>query len=241
MRRLIKDKSTALPVHVAIIPDGNGRWASGRKLPRSMGHSKGGDRIRELVKNCSSIGIRYLTIYTFSTENWKRPANEIDFLMEMLSKFLANIEKEIKGSDVRIRIIGNRSGLSEYLQQQIVHAEQYTSANNGLTLIFAINYGARDEIISAVKRAAYDVKSGAVAPDALNEELFGKYLYTAGIPEPDLLIRTGAEKRISNFLLWQMAYTELVFTDTLWPDFRKEDLIDSLTEFAARKRRFGGV
>ncbi len=241
MKRLVKNKLTVLPVHVAIIPDGNGRWASGRKLPRSTGHSEGADRIRELVKNCSAVGIRYLTIYTFSTENWKRPANEVDFLMEMLGRFLANVEKEIEGSDVRIRVIGNRSDLSEYLQRQITHAEQYTSGKNGLNLIFAINYGGRDEITNAVRRMASDVKSGAIQPDALNEELFGKYLYTAGIPEPDLLIRTGAEKRISNFLLWQMAYTEMVFTDTLWPDFRKEELIDSLTEFAARKRRFGGV
>ena len=230
-----------LPVHVAIIPDGNGRWAQKRGMPRNVGHREGSRVIKEITRYCAQLGIKYLTIYAFSTENWKRSEDEVQTLMGMLLDFLKNAEKELQGSDVRIKVIGAIEGLSQEFQREIKRVEALTLKNQGLNLQIALNYGGRDEIINAVRDIAYDIRKGSINPEGIDSSLFSKYLYTKDIPDPDLLIRTGAEKRISNFLLWQLAYTEMLFIDVLWPDFNKDHFIDAITRFAFRKRRFGGI
>jgi undecaprenyl diphosphate synthase len=230
-----------LPAHIAIIMDGNGRWAKKRGMTRSIGHREGSNTLRKIVGFCNKLGIKYLTVYAFSTENWKRPKNEVDYLMSLLLEYLRNAEKELAGQDIRIRVIGNTEGLPDEICRQIIRVMKVTEGNGGMILNIALNYGGRDEIINAVKRLARDVKSGRVCPDDIDECMLESMLYTSGVPDPDILIRTSGEKRISNFLLWQCAYTEFWYTDDLWPDFKEEHILEAIRDFQGRKRRYGGV
>ena len=228
-----------LPRHVAIIMDGNGRWAKARGLPRLAGHRRGSDAVRTVVEACREIGIPYLTLYAFSSENWKRPANEIDDLMGLLRVYLRGQLAELHANHVRLRFIGNRQGLARDIISLIDEAEAMTMANASLTLSVALNYGSHDEIVRACRRVAGEVAAGRLAVDEITEATFTRYLETADVPDPDLLIRTSGEQRLSNFLLWQLAYAELVFTDTLWPDFSRRELEVAVAEFQRRERRYG--
>ena len=230
-----------LPVHIAIIMDGNGRWAKKRGLPRSIGHREGSNNLDKIAHFCGEIGIKFLTVYAFSTENWKRPKSEVDTLMDLLLDYLKNAESHIGGRSVRIKTIGDKSVLSKEIQEQIVRVTKLTENNTGLTLNIAINYGGKDEIVHAVKELAREVAEGSIKHDSIDEAMISKRLYTKDVPDPDLLIRPGGEKRISNFLIWQSAYTEFWYTDDLWPDFKKEHIIEAIKEFQIRNRRFGGV
>lgn len=228
-----------LPVHIGVIMDGNGRWAKKRGLPRSAGHSAGADTLKKIVTECNSIGIKYITVYAFSTENWKRPKEEVDFLMNLLLDYLRNAEKTLAGENVVIRAIGSRDELSDEIREQIVKTENFTKNNTGIIMNIALNYGGREEIINGVKRAAEDLKNGVITD--IDDKTFSGYLYTANQPDPDLIIRTSGEQRLSNFLLWQACYSELWFTKKLWPDFSKKDLYEAIADFQHRGRRFGGV
>lgn len=228
-----------LPVHVAIIMDGNGRWAAARGLPRVAGHRRGVEAARRAVTAAGEIGVRYLTLFGFSSENWKRPSAEIDDLMGLLRHYLRGEIAELHRNGVRLRVIGDRAKLEPDIVTLIAKAEEMTRHNEGLTLIVALSYGSRAELTAAAREIARAAKSGTVALDAIDEAVVERHLSTAGIPDPDLLIRTSGEKRLSNFLLWQSAYTELVFIDTLWPDFTKRDLEDAIREFQRRERRYG--
>lgn len=230
-----------LPEHIAIIPDGNGRWAQKRGLPRSAGHREGSRTLKRIVLLCSGLGIKYLTVYAFSTENWARPKSEVDALMGLLLNYLRNAEKELEGNKVRIRVIGEIKGLPGELQREIKRVETLTASNTGLNLIFALNYGGKDEMVNAVKRISEAVKLGKIKTGDINKEMVSEYLYTKGIPDPDLIIRTSGEKRASNFLLWQSAYSEFWFPEVLWPDFGKAQLLEALKEYQSRKRRYGGI
>jgi undecaprenyl diphosphate synthase len=233
--------ATALPEHVAIIMDGNGRWAAKRLLPRFEGHRRGVEALRRTVRAAGDLGIRYLTVYSFSSENWSRPKSEVDDLMGLLKRFIRNDLADLHASNVRVRIIGERRGLEGEIAGLLAEAEELTAANTGLTLIVAFNYGARQEIIAAVRRMAHAAASGEIDPDAITIDSLGAELDTAGIPDPDLVIRTSGEQRLSNFLLWQAAYAELVFLPILWPDFDRAALEAAVAEFALRERRFGGL
>jgi len=230
-----------VPLHIAIIPDGNGRWAVKRGMPRSAGHRVGANTLKKIVKYCNEIGVKYLTAYVFSTENWKRPKSEIDTLMGMLLEYLQNAERELSGSNIRIRVIGDRAALSEELQREITRVEKLTEKNTGLCLVFAVNYGSHDELTQAAKNLALDVKKGRLSVDDINKEVFRKYLFTSDIPDPDLVIRTSGEMRTSNFLLWQTAYSEFWFTKVLWPDFSERHMKEAIEDFSKRNRRFGGL
>lgn len=230
-----------LPVHIAIIPDGNGRWAKKRGLPRSTGHRQGSDSLKQIVKYCAKIGIKYLTTYVFSTENWKRPKEEVDSLMNLLQEFLSRAHEELSGSNIRINVIGDTTKLSKSLSDEILKVEDMTRNNTGLQFNIALNYGGRDEIISAIKKICQDVKDGKLEVDSINEKVVSSKLYTYNIPDPDLVIRTAGEKRISNFLLWQLAYSELWISDVLWPDFTEQHLIEAINEYQKRERRYGGL
>jgi len=230
-----------LPKHIAIIPDGNGRWANSRRMPRNVGHREGTNTLKEIVKYCAEIGIEYLTIYAFSTENWKRPEGEVNSLMSLIQEFLQNAERELSGSNVQIRVIGNIFGLSENLQEEIPKVVEMTRFNTGLILNIALNYGGRDEIVNAIRQIAKEIKDNKINVNDVDEELISKKLYTYGVPDPDLLIRTGGEKRLSNFLLWQAAYTEIWCSDVLWPDFKKEHLLEAVYDYQNRERRYGGI
>ncbi len=232
-------KTEELPKHVAVIMDGNGRWAKERRLPRSMGHRAGVERVRSMVKMCDRIGIKALTIFAFSTENWARPLEEVGVLMQLLGEYLKNEMDELNENGVRFRSIGDRSALNPSLVAAIEHSEKLTENNTGLALTVAINYGARDEIFRAAKRMAE--KHAADPERELGPEDFEAELYTRELPEVDLLIRTSGEYRISNFLLYQIAYSEFYFTETYWPDFDDEEFALALRSFARRSRRFGGV
>ena len=232
-------EDTAAPVHVAIIMDGNGRWARARGLPRTAGHRRGAESVRSAVESARELGVSYLTLYGFSSENWKRPAREVDDLMGLLRLYLRREIKELKRNGVRVRVIGDRERLPADIVELIEGAESGTVVNTGLTLIVALSYGARAEITAAARRIAEDVKAGILETDAVDEDAFERYLSTSGIPDPDLLIRTSGEQRLSNFLLWQCAYAELVFVDTLWPDFSRDDFEDAILEFRRRERRYG--
>jgi undecaprenyl diphosphate synthase len=231
--------AAAVPRHVAIIMDGNGRWAQQRGLPRVAGHRRGADAVRVAVEGCRELGIAYLTLYAFSSENWKRPPAEVDDLMGLLRLYLRRELAELHRNDVRVRFIGDRSRLAGDIVSLLTEAERLTESNLSLTLVIALNYGARDEIVRAARRIAEDTAAGRVQPEQIDEALYIHYLQTADIPDPDLLIRTSGEQRLSNFLLWQSAYTELVFTATLWPDFNKQCLSDAVREFHRRDRRYG--
>jgi len=229
------------PLHVAIIMDGNGRWARARGLLRTRGHKRGADATRAVVSGAIELGISYLTLFGFSSENWRRPRDEVDDLMGLLRMYLRSEIAELHRNGIRLRVIGDRSRLARDIVTLIENAEAQTRANTALNLTVALSYGARDEITRAAKRIAAEVVAGRLDPDDIGEESFAKYLATADIPDPDLVIRTSGEKRLSNFLLWQSAYAELVFTEKLWPDFTKQDLEDAIREYCRRERRYGAA
>ena len=228
-----------LPRHVAVIMDGNGRWAKERGLPRIEGHRRGAESARAIIKAASGVGIRYLTLYTFSVENWNRPKSEVDAIMKYLAYYLKKETPELDRSNVRLEAIGQIHRLPEPVQKQLEKSRQQLSNNTGLTLVLALSYGARAEIVEASRAIAEKVQSGDLVPEEVTETMFGMHLYTSQIPDPDLLIRTSGEMRLSNFLLWQVSYAEMVVTETLWPEFRKAAFYKSLEEFAKRHRRFG--
>ncbi|OFI07720.1 ditrans,polycis-undecaprenyl-diphosphate synthase [Clostridium acetireducens DSM 10703] len=230
-----------IPKHIAIIMDGNGRWAKSRKLPRTMGHKAGVETIREIVKECSNLGVKYLTLYAFSTENWKRPKEEVSALMKLLVQYLRKEFDELNRNNVIINSIGDISKLPEICKKELILAYEKTKNNTGLVLNLALNYGGRDEIINAVIKLVEDIESKNILKEDINEEVFSKYLYTTGIPDPDLIIRPSGEQRLSNFLLWQCAYSEFWYSDIKWPDFKKEDLHKAIYDYQYRDRRFGGI
>jgi len=230
-----------LPLHIAIIMDGNRRWAAKRGLPRSAGHKEGANTLRRITRICDEIGIKYLTVYAFSTENWNRPKDEVNTLMSLLLEFLKNADKEIGGRNIRIRVIGESKGLNEDIKREIIRVTEKTKANDGLTLVIALNYGGRLEITDAVKRIIKEVNKGGLKLEDIDEKVVSSYLYTAGMPDPDLIIRPSGENRLSNFLLWQSSYSEICCSDTLWPDFSKKDLLEAIEVFNKRNRRFGGI
>ena len=232
---------SVLPTHVAIIMDGNGRWAKQRNLPRVEGHRHGVESVRTVVRAAGEAGIKYLTLYAFSVENWNRPKEEVDTLMKYLARFLKSEFAELNRNHVKLETIGQIYRLPEFVQEQLEKTESALANNNGLTLILALSYGGRTEIVEAVRDIADEVKLGRIEPAEINEKVIGDHLYTRHYPDPDLLIRTSGEMRVSNFLLWQISYSELVVTPTLWPDFRKAQLLEAIEEYARRHRRFGGV
>ncbi len=230
-----------VPRHVAIILDGNGRWAKKRMLPRNAGHVAGSKNVEKICKAAWEMGIAYVTMYAFSTENWSRPKSEVDALMKLLHQYLSDCLKTSEKNNMQVRVIGDISGLAPDLQERIRELEEFSAKNTGLHFQVALNYGSRDEIIRGVRRLAQDVQNGVVLPEKIDERLIGEYLDTKGIPDPDLMIRTSGEQRLSNYLLWQMAYTEFYFTDVLWPDFNKEELEKAVAYYQKRDRRFGGI
>jgi len=234
-------QNTNLPVHVAIIMDGNGRWAKSKGLPRVAGHREGINSVKEIVETSTKLGIKYLTLYTFSKENWKRPKSEVSALMKLLLK---TVKKEIYTmlkNNVRLKTIGNLEDLPNTTRNEIIEAMERTKNNTGLTLNLALSYSGRLEIINTIKTIAQKVKNKEILINHINENLVSEHLYTSQIPDPDLLIRTSGESRISNFLLWQLAYTEIYFTDVLWPEFRKKNLYEAVIDYQSRERRFGKV
>jgi undecaprenyl diphosphate synthase len=230
-----------VPKHIAVIMDGNGRWAREHNLPRVAGHAKGITRIREIVRAASEMGVKFLTLFAFSHENWNRPKKEISMLMRALDNFLRLELKEIEKNNIRLIIIGRQHPIPEYLKKRIANAEERTKGNKGFTLIVAFNYGSRQEIIDAIKKFTDSVINKKNKLEDLDESLFAKFLYTADIPDPDLLIRTSGEIRISNFLLWQLSYSELYFLNKYWPDFDKNDLYKAVLDYQKRERRFGNI
>ncbi|MDP6351578.1 MAG: isoprenyl transferase [Alphaproteobacteria bacterium] len=234
-------QDTPPPAHIAIIMDGNGRWATSRGLPRIAGHQRGADAVRNTVRACADLGVRYLTLYAFSSENWKRPLDEVQDLMGLLRVYLRRELERLAENGVRMRVIGERAMLDADIQDLITMAEARTRHNDRLNLTVALNYGARNEIMSAVRAIARGAAAGTIDPEQVTEADFETRLETVSIPDPDLLIRTSGERRLSNFLLWQCAYTELIFVQTLWPDFGKDDLEAAIEEFHQRERRYGGT
>jgi len=230
-----------LPRHIAIIMDGNGRWAQKRALPRSMGHRAGVEALRKVVKTCSELGIEVLTVYAFSTENWNRPKDEVGVLMTLLTEYLRKELNELHQNNVVIRTIGRIKDLPLDAQRELENSKKKTRDNTGLVLNLALNYGGRSEIIEAVKQVSGDVLSGKIGIEDIDEDVFCQHLFTGGMPDPDLLIRTSGEMRLSNFLLWQLAYTEIVIIQELWPDFEKKTLLESIKVYQKRDRRFGGI
>jgi len=230
-----------LPRHIAIIMDGNGRWAKKRGLPRVFGHRQGAKSVERIVMACAEIGVEVLTLYAFSTENWVRPKREIKALMSLLGQFLDEKLAKLKKNNIKLRTIGNIGELPEAVQKKLKRAVRETEKNSRLILNLALNYGSRPEIVRAVKQISELVKVGKLLPAQIDEKVFSQHLYTAGTPDPDLLIRTSGESRLSNFLLWQISYAEIYVTRTLWPDFRKSDLLKAIADFQHRRRRFGGI
>lgn len=230
-----------LPEHVAVIMDGNGRWAKKRGLPRITGHKSGMNTLKEIVKCSNELGIRVLTLYAFSTENWKRPRWEVDFLMRLPEEYLQKELKKLIENNILIKAMGDLEQLPDRTQRAIEKARDSTKNNTGMILNFAFNYGSRSEILNAVKNVSIEVTKGNLQPEEITETLFEKYLYTSGLPDPDLLIRPSGELRISNFLLWQAAYTELWFTRVLWPDFKKKHFLKAIYDYQKRERRFGSI
>lgn len=238
---MAEPRPSIVPEHVAIIMDGNGRWARARGLPRTMGHKKGVEAVREVVRTAGDLGISYLTLFAFSSENWRRPEAEVTDLMGLLKAFIRRDLADLHRENVRIRIIGDRENLRSDILPLLLEAEETTKGNTALTLVIAFNYGSRDEIARAMRKIAGDVQSGALSVDAITADLINDRLDTAGMPDPDLIIRTSGEERLSNFLLWQAAYSELVFVPEFWPDFTRELLMATLEKYAGRERRFGGL
>ena len=233
--------SSQIPKHIAIIMDGNGRWANERHLPRHEGHRHGVERLREIIESSSEIGIKYLTLYAFSKENWSRPKDEVNFLMKLLSSYLDAELRELQKQNIRFRMIGRLSDLPFDVQKRIKRNIDATKDNTGLTLSLALSYSGRGEIIDAVKAIAEEVSSGKITPSEIDEKLFSNFLYTKGMPDPDLLIRTSGELRVSNFMLWQISYAEIYITEKYWPDFGKEDLLQAIETYKTRERRFGNA
>ena len=238
MQELNKDR---MPKHIAIICDGNGRWAKKRLQPRTMGHRKGGFNIRDIARSCNKLGIEYVTFFCFSTENWNRPQKEVDYLMTAPLKFIGRFKKEILNGNSRIRLIGRRDRLSKEFLALFDELEEKTKDHTGIVVSLCVDYGSYDEITTAVKNIAKEYKDGTITLDDINEDLITNHLFTKGYPKLDLLIRTSGEYRISNFLLWQLAYSELYFTDVLWPDFDEAELIKAIKDYQSRDRRFGGI
>lgn len=236
MKEIDPDK---LPQHIAIIMDGNGRWAERHAMGRVLGHRKGAESVRVVVRTCRRIGISCLTLYAFSMENWLRPKAEVRALLQLLKEYLVNEVQEMMDQDIRLTAIGNLDSLGAPVLMKLRETIERTAGNQGMVLNLALSYGGRDEIATAVGRIVSDGLAGKIKPADVTKELCQRYLYTSGLPDPDLLIRTGGEYRISNFLLWQMAYTEFYFTDILWPDFREPDLMEAIAEYQQRERRFG--
>ena len=242
-REPAKNRKTpkSIPTHVAVIMDGNGRWAKERGLPRTHGHREGAESVRKCVEACGDLGVQYLTLYAFSSENWKRPKREVSALMTLLKRFLKERTKEMMERNVRLQAIGRLNDLPEDCLKTLHDSIEKTSQNSGITLILALSYGGREEIIDGIKSIVRHVKEGHIDPAMIDPDLFSKHLYTRYYPDPDLLIRTSGEMRISNFLLWQISYTEMVITEKLWPDFGKDDFVSAIEEYSRRNRRFGGI
>ncbi len=230
-----------VPQHIAIILDGNGRWAKKKGMPRSYGHTQGSKNVERICEDAYKMGVKYLTVYAFSTENWKRPKDEVDTLMNLLRNYMKTCLKTAEKNRMRVRVIGDKTALDEDIQKRIAELEEATKDNDGLCFQIALNYGSRDEMLRAMKRMAADCVDGKVGLEQVDEALFETYLDTHDIPDPDLMIRTSGEQRLSNYLLWQLAYSEFYFTDVLWPDFTKEDLAKAIEYYNCRDRRFGGV
>ncbi|KNF08849.1 isoprenyl transferase UppS [Gottschalkia purinilytica] len=230
-----------LPEHIAIIMDGNGRWAKKRFLPRTAGHRKGVERVKDIVKAAGNLGIKYLTVYAFSTENWKRPKDEVNSLMTLLIEFLNKELEEMHSNNIKIKVLGDLKSMPLRVRDEVEKSIEKTKNNTKMVFNIALNYGGRQEILEGIKRTVTDINNNKIKIEDLDEELFGNYLYTANQADPDILIRTSGEERISNFLLYQMAYTEFVFTDVFWPDFKEEIFYKCIIEFQHRKRRFGGI
>ena len=246
VRKWLKKESVAvkiehLPRHIAIIMDGNGRWAKKRGLPRNVGHKEGSKNLKKIVAFCSKLGLNYLTVYAFSTENWKRPKSEVEGLMSLLLEYLRNAETELGGENIRIRVSGDLKGLPEEIQKEVARVTKVTQKNTGMTLNIALNYGGKDDILQAVREIVRDVQAGRLDSRHIDEQSLSMRLYTAGMPDPELIIRTSGENRMSNFLLWQAAYSEFWYTDDLWPDFKEEHIVEAIREFQKRNRRFGGI
>ena len=229
----------SVPNHVAVIMDGNGRWAKSKGLPRKMGHVQGGKNVEDMLYIADELGIKYFTVYAFSTENWKRSEEEVSALMTLLRSYLSSGFKKAAKNNVRIRIIGDRTGLAKDIQELINDLEESSKDNTGLQFQIAINYGSRDEIVRMMRSMALEIEAGNLSADDITEEYVSKHLDTGDIPDPDLLIRTSGEQRLSNFLLWQLAYTEFYFTDKHWPEFDKEELVKAIESYSKRDRRFG--
>lgn len=235
------DNELKVPNHIAIILDGNGRWAKSKGMPRTYGHTMGAKNIEQICMDADDIGIKYLTVYAFSTENWNRPSSEVAALMRLLNFYLKTIGKKAMKNNMRMRIIGDREGLSDDIRRAIDDIEELTKNNTGLQFLIAINYGSRNEMIRAMKKMLADYKKGDFKEEELNEEKFASYLDTADVPDPDLMIRTSGEERLSNYLMWQHAYSEFYFTKTPWPDFKRADLIEAIKAYTSRDRRYGGI
>lgn len=234
-------KDMIIPKHVAVILDGNGRWAKKRFMPRNYGHVQGSKTVEKILEEAYDLGIEYFTIYAFSTENWKRPDEEVEALMKLLRNYLKSCIKTCKKNNMKVRVIGDKSKLNPDIRESIEELETVSASNTGLNFQVALNYGSRDEILRAMKNLIHDYDNKQFNLDDIDEDLFEKYLDTNGIPDPDLLIRTSGEKRLSNYLLWQLAYTEFYFTDILWPDFTKDELIEAIEYYNSRNRRFGAI
>ncbi|HAQ51341.1 MAG TPA: isoprenyl transferase [Lachnospiraceae bacterium] len=230
-----------VPNHIAIILDGNGRWAKKRGLPRTAGHTQGAKNIETISRAAYKMGVKYLTIYVFSTENWKRPQSEVDAIMKLLNNYLSNCLKNAKKNNMQVRILGDKTRLDPDMQKKIAELEEVSKQYDGLNLNVAINYGSRDEIVRATRTIAEDVRSGKINPDDITDEMISNYLDTREVPDPDFLIRTSGEERLSNYLLWQLAYSEFYFTDVPWPDFSVKDLEMAIEEYNRRNRRYGNV
>mgnify|MGYP004507326739 CR=1 FL=1 len=230
-----------LPVHIGVIMDGNGRWAKKRGLPRSAGHKAGADSLKKIVTACNKMGIKYITVYAFSTENWSRPQEEVDYLMGLLMSYLRDAKNTLSGENVVIRAIGSRAELSEEMCTLIAETEEFTAKNTGIVMNIALNYGAREELVHAARTIGEKIAAGEMTPSEITAQTIADSLYTAGQPDPDLLIRTSGEIRLSNFMLWQLAYSEMYFTPKLWPDFSVRDMEEAILQYQQRSRRFGGV
>lgn len=241
MEKDIDGKMLVIPQHIAIILDGNGRWAKKRLMPRNYGHAQGSRNVEKMCEEAWNLGVKYLTVYAFSTENWKRPKKEINALMKLLGDYLKDCIERTSKNNMRVRVIGEKTRLDASIRHSIEELEEVSSVNTGLNFTIALNYGSRDEMIRAIRRAGEDMAAGHLAPSELTEEIFESYLDTAGIPDPDLMIRTSGEQRLSNYLLWQLAYAEFYFTDVLWPDFDREELIKAIEYYNQRERRYGAI
>lgn len=235
-----KNNELIIPEHVAVILDGNGRWAKKRGLPRKLGHKAGCDNLEQMVEDSARIGLKYFTVYAFSTENWKRSEEEVEALMGFFLTYIKRLRERAMKNNIRVAMIGDRSRFSDELQELLNDTIAVTSANTGMTFVMALNYGSRDEITRAVRSIGEQVASGTLKPEDITEDIISGNLDTAGMPDPDLLIRTSGELRLSNYMLWQLAYSEFYFSDVLWPDFHKEQLMEAIVEFNKRNRRFGG-